>query len=305
MVALRTCSDFISQTRIIRMRSLHCLAADRSAKTGATVIAARRSGAQPHVAQHVRPSVPGHHLGREPRAGDRLRRRRLPARHRARAAEEIQEYLDKRRPGQSRFTTQRREPDAVRILSGVFATRPAARSRPARRSRSSSTTSTSARRTTARSRTSSGPATRISPTGEIRHPRLPRRRALIGARDGDAGRRRGDRAQGRARRADPRRAGADRARIKIDRSRWDWDEVDNNPFFRPDAGIVETWDELPRRACARAAPPCGAVIEVVAEGVPAGWGAPIYGKLDQDLAARDDEHQRREGRRDRRRHGGG
>ena len=47
----------------------------------------------------------------------------------------------------------------------------------------------------------------------------------------------------------------------------------------------------------------GAVIEVVAEGVPAGWGAPIYGKLDQDLAVGDDEHQRGEGRRDRRRHG--
>jgi chorismate synthase len=71
---------------------------------------------------------------------------------------------------------------------------------------------------------------------------------------------------------------------KVDRSRWDWAEVDNNLFFAPDAGIVETWtkylDEV-RKAGSSA----GAVIEVVAEGVPPGWGAPIYGKLDQDIAA--------------------
>ena len=70
---------------------------------------------------------------------------------------------------------------------------------------------------------------------------------------------------------------------RIDRARWNWGEVDNNPFFSPDAGIVETWanylDEM-----RKAGSSVGAVIEVVAEGVPAGWGAPIYGKLDQDLA---------------------
>ncbi len=64
-------------------------------------------------------SVPLHHLGREPRAGDRLRRRRLPPRIPL-AEADIQPWLDRRRPGQSRFTTQRREPDQVRILSGVF-----------------------------------------------------------------------------------------------------------------------------------------------------------------------------------------
>jgi chorismate synthase len=71
---------------------------------------------------------------------------------------------------------------------------------------------------------------------------------------------------------------------RIDRTRWAWDEVDKNPFFAPDPGIVEGWskylDELRKSGNS-----CGAVIEVVAEGVPPGWGAPIYGKLDQDLAS--------------------
>jgi chorismate synthase len=71
---------------------------------------------------------------------------------------------------------------------------------------------------------------------------------------------------------------------RIDRARWAWDEVDKNPFFSPDPGIVETWskylDELRKSGNS-----CGAAIEVVAEGVPPGWGAPIYGKLDQDVAA--------------------
>ena len=74
-------------------------------------------------------------------------------------------------------------------------------------------------------------------------------------------------------------------RHRIDRSRWDWEEVGNNPFFSPDAGMAETGRSYLDERAQGAAPPCGAVIEVVAEGVPAGWGAPIYGKLDQDLAS--------------------
>ena len=72
--------------------------------------------------------------------------------------------------------------------------------------------------------------------------------------------------------------------IEIDRARWDWNEVDSNPFFSPDAGTVTKWepylDEI-----RKAGSSVGAVIEVVADGVPAGIGAPIYGKLDQDIAA--------------------
>jgi chorismate synthase len=69
----------------------------------------------------------------------------------------------------------------------------------------------------------------------------------------------------------------------IDRSRWDWVQVDNNPFFSPDPGIVPVWEDY-LDGIRKAGSSIGAVIEVVAEGVPAGWGAPIYGKLDQDLA---------------------
>ena len=70
----------------------------------------------------------------------------------------------------------------------------------------------------------------------------------------------------------------------IDRSRFDWAEVANNPFFCPDPVAAEAWAGVLDRA-RKAGNSLGAVIEVVADGVPAGWGAPIYGKLDADLAS--------------------
>jgi chorismate synthase len=71
---------------------------------------------------------------------------------------------------------------------------------------------------------------------------------------------------------------------RVDRGRWAWGEVDNNPFFAPDAQVVATWSQyLEERR--KAGSSAGAMIEIVAEGVPAGWGAPVYGKLDADLAA--------------------
>ena len=71
---------------------------------------------------------------------------------------------------------------------------------------------------------------------------------------------------------------------KINRDNWDWTQVDQNPFFAPDAAIVPVWEEY-LDSIRKAGSSVGAVVEVVAEGVPAGLGAPIYAKLDQDLAA--------------------
>jgi chorismate synthase len=70
----------------------------------------------------------------------------------------------------------------------------------------------------------------------------------------------------------------------IDRSRWDWNEVDNNPFFTPDAGSVEVFADY-LDGIRKNGSSIGAIIEIVADGVPAGIGAPIYGKLDQDIAS--------------------
>ena len=71
---------------------------------------------------------------------------------------------------------------------------------------------------------------------------------------------------------------------KIERANWDWQQVDANPFFTPDAAAAAKFEEY-LDGVRKAGSSCGAVIEVVASGVPAGWGAPIYGKLDSDLAA--------------------
>jgi len=70
---------------------------------------------------------------------------------------------------------------------------------------------------------------------------------------------------------------------KIDRARWDWAEVGNNPFFSPDAGTVPMFEKFLDEV-RKSGSSVGAVIEVVAENIPAGLGAPVYGKLDADLA---------------------
>ena len=70
----------------------------------------------------------------------------------------------------------------------------------------------------------------------------------------------------------------------IDRAKWDWNEIDNNPFWSPDKDAAAKWEEF-LDATRKAGSSCGAIVEVVAEGVPAGWGAPVYGKLDADIAA--------------------
>jgi chorismate synthase len=200
-------------------------------------------------------------------------------------AEDIQVFLDKRRPGQSRFTTQRQEPDQVRIMSGVF-----------------------------EDERTGGPVTTGTPLmllienvdqrskdyADIRDKFRPGHadytyQAKYGIRDYKGGGRSSARetaarvaAGAVARKVIPgvaiRGALIQTGPHKIDRAAWDWAEVDRNPFFTPDAKAAERFADY-LDGVRKAGSSAGAVIEVVASGVPAGWGAPLYGKLDQDLAA--------------------
>ena len=192
---------------------------------------------------------------------------------------DIQVFLDKRKPGQNKYTTQRREPDAVKILSGVF---------------EGKTTGTPIQlmieNTDQRSKDYGNIAQSFRP-GHADYTYM----AKYGIRDYRGGGRSSARetaarvAAGAVARKvlgdgiTIRAAMVQMGRSKIDYSRFDWTEVDNNPFFCPDAEMARQWaSEL--EAIRKAGSSIGAVIEVVAEGVPAGWGAPIYGKLDADLA---------------------
>ena len=192
---------------------------------------------------------------------------------------DIQPYLDRRRPGQSRLTSQRQEADAVRILSGTFEGR---------------TTGTpialQIENTDQRSRDYGEIADKFRPghadlTYELKY----------GIRDYRGGGRSSARetAMRVAAGAIARRV-LDGVSIRgalvqmgghaIDRSRWDWAEVDANPFFCPDRQAAAAWeDEL--AAIRKSGSSVGAVIEIVAEGVPPGLGAPVYAKLDADIAA--------------------
>lgn len=198
---------------------------------------------------------------------------------------EIQHYLDKRRPGQSRYTTQRREPDAVKILSGVFEDADTG---------GQITTGTPIslliENTDQRSKDYSQIKDKFRP-GHADYTYY----AKYGVRDYRGGGR--SSARETAMRV---AAGAVARKVlagvairgalvqmgphKVDRRNWDWGQVEDNPFFCPDHDSVQRWagylDEI-----RKAGSSCGAVIEVVAEGVPVGLGAPIYGKLDQDLAS--------------------
>ena len=198
---------------------------------------------------------------------------------------DIQAYLDKRRPGQSRFTTQRREPDAVKILSGVFIDE-----------------ATGAQVTTGTpiALTIENVDQRSKDYSDIKDKYRPGHAdytydVKYGLRDYRGGGRQSARetamrvaAGAIARKIVPamsvRGALIQMGEHKVDRARWNWDEVERNAFFCPDAQMAklfETYlDDIRKRGSS-----VGAVIEVVADGVPAGLGAPIYGKLDADLAA--------------------
>ncbi len=196
---------------------------------------------------------------------------------------DIQPWLDKRRPGQSKYTTQRREADRVKILSGTFEDE---------RTGGPVTTGTPIclviENTDQRSKDYSEIRDKFRP-GHADFTYL----AKYGVRDYRGG------GRSSARETAARVAAGAVARKVLDgitirggmvqmgsltTDKRDWDAVNENPLFCPDAEAAGAWadalDEIRKNGSS-----CGAVIEVIASGVPAGWGAPVYGKLDQDLAS--------------------
>jgi chorismate synthase len=201
---------------------------------------------------------------------------------------DLQVWLERRRPGQSRFTTQRQEPDAVRILSGVFED-DQVRARFGGQVTTGTPISLIIDNVDQRSRDYSEIARAFRP-GHADWSYF----AKYGVRDYRGGGRQSARetacrvaAGAIARKIIPRvtvrGALVQIGPHRVDRANWDWDETANNPFWAPDASIVPVW-EAHLEAVRKAGSACGAVVEVEAVGVPAGWGAPLYGKLDAELA---------------------
>jgi chorismate synthase len=192
---------------------------------------------------------------------------------------DIQPWLDKRRPGQSKFTTQRQEADQVRILSGVFEGRT-----------TGTPISLLIENTDQRSKDYSEVANSYRP-GHADYAYD----AKYGLRDYRGGGRSSARetasrvaAGAVARLALPevmiRAAVVEIGGDVIDRANWEDAAIDANPFFCPDPVAAERWEQLVDQA-RLAGSSLGAVVEVTATGVPVGWGAPLYAKLDADLAA--------------------
>ena len=201
---------------------------------------------------------------------------------------DIQAELDRRRPGQSKFVSQRKEPDTVRILSGVFQDE---------RMKQQVTTGTPIalliENVDARSKDYTDIRDKFRP-GHADFTYW----AKYGVRDYRGGGRQSARET-----ASRVAAGAVARKVlaslyknvtvrgalvqvgsqKIDRKNWKWDEVGRNAFFCPDAKTVAPWTEY-LDAIRKKGSSVGAIVEVVADGIPVGLGAPIYGKLDSDLA---------------------
>jgi chorismate synthase len=199
------------------------------------------------------------------------------------AEADAQVYLDRRRPGQSRFTTQRQEPDQVKILSGVF---------------EGQTTGAPVSMMIENVDQRSKDYSEIAKTYRPGHADYTYD-AKYGLRDYRGG------GRSSARETASRVAAGSLARkvietltpgltirgallqigtMPIDRANWDWSVVEDNPFWCPDAGMAGEWetylDNIRKDGSS-----VGAVIEVVASGVPVGLGEPIYGKIDSDLAS--------------------
>ncbi len=195
---------------------------------------------------------------------------------------DIQWAMDRRKPGGSRFVTQRREADEAKILSGVF---------------EGQTTGTPIsiliENTDQRSKDYGEIARQFRP-GHADYTYF----AKYGVRDYRGGGRSSAR-ETAARVA----AGAVALKVlqtlvgdiqvrgalvqlgphKVERATWDWTQVDENPFFCPDPTSVKPWEAY-LDGIRKAGSSIGAVVEVQAEGVPVGWGAPLYAKLDSELA---------------------
>jgi chorismate synthase len=200
-------------------------------------------------------------------------------------AADIQADLDRRRPGTSRFTTQRREPDIARILSGVTIDELSGR-----QVTTGAPIAVMIDNVDQRSKDYSEFKDKFRP-GHADYTY----EAKYGLRDYRGGGRSSARetaarvaAGAIARKVTPgvrvRAALVQIGKLTIDRARWDWDETQRNPFFCPDADAAARFADY-LDGVRKAGSSIGAVVEVVAEGVPAGWGAPIYGKLDGELAA--------------------
>ena len=197
---------------------------------------------------------------------------------------DIQFWLNKRKPGTSRFVTQRREDDEVKILSGVFSD-----------DRTGGQVTTGAPISLMIENTDQ----RSKDYDEIRDLYRPGHAdytydAKYGLRDYRGGGRSSARetaarvaAGAVARRllidVTIRAAVVQIGKIAIDRAKWNWDETENNPFWCPDADTAKQWETLLDET-RKDGNSLGAIVEVEATGVPAGWGAPVYGKLDAELA---------------------
>jgi chorismate synthase len=200
-------------------------------------------------------------------------------------ATEIQTFLDKRKPGTSKFVTQRAEPDAVKIMSGVFEDD---------RTNGQVTTGTPIMLLI------ENVDQRSKDYADIRDKYRPGHADLTydakyGIRDYRGGGRSSARetaarvaAGAVARKVIPgvtiRGAMVQMGERVINRANWDWNAVNENPFFCPDPQAAKDW-EIYLDGIRKDGSSVGAVIEVIASGVPAGWGAPLYGKLDSELAS--------------------
>ncbi|MGI9439889.1 MAG: chorismate synthase [Parvibaculales bacterium] len=198
---------------------------------------------------------------------------------------DIQHWLNRRRPAQNRFTTQRQEADKVKILSGIFADPETGEQ---------VTTGTPIQlmieNTDQRPKDYSDIKDKFRPShADFTY------MEKYGVRDYRGGGRQSARetatrvaAGGIARKIldgiTIRGALVQMGAHKINRDNWDWAEIENNPFWCPDKQAAAAWEDY-LDTIRKAGSSCGAIIEVVASGVPVGWGAPIYGKLDAELAA--------------------